>query len=39
MAFDHEVENLYVNTTFLHGELEEGIYKKQLEGFILKGKT
>ena len=27
-----------VKTTFLHGDLEEEIYMKQLEGFIVKGK-
>jgi hypothetical protein len=27
-----------VKTTFLHGDLEEEIYMKQLEGFAMKGK-
>jgi hypothetical protein len=27
-----------VKTTFLHGDLEEEIYRKQPEGFVLKGK-
>jgi hypothetical protein len=27
-----------VKTTFLHGDLEEEIYMKQLEGFAVKGK-
>jgi hypothetical protein len=27
-----------VKTTFLHGDLEEEIYMKQLEGFVMKGK-
>jgi hypothetical protein len=27
-----------VKTKFLHGDLEEEIYMKQLEGFVLKGK-
>ena len=36
-AFDLEVENMDVKTTFLHGDLEEEIYMKQLEGFIVKG--
>ena len=28
-----------VKTTFLHGDLEEEIYMKQPEGFIVKGKN
>jgi hypothetical protein len=28
-----------VKTTFLHGDLEEEIYMKQPEGFVVKGKT
>ena len=28
-----------MKTTFLHGDLEEEIYMKQLEGFIVKGKN
>jgi hypothetical protein len=27
-----------VKTTFLHGDLEEEIYMKHLEGFVVKGK-
>ena len=27
-----------VKTTFLHGDLEEEIYMKQLKGFVVKGK-
>jgi hypothetical protein len=27
-----------VKTTFLHGDMEEEIYMKQLEGFVVKGK-
>jgi hypothetical protein len=27
-----------VKTTFLHGDLEEEIYMKQPEGFVVKGK-
>ena len=27
-----------VKTTFLHGDLEEEIYMKKLEGFMVKGK-
>ena len=37
-AFDFEVEQMDVKTTFLHGDLEEGIYMKQPEGFTVKGK-
>eukprot|EP00253_Pinus_taeda_P021354 PITA_21354 len=37
-TFDFEVEQMYVKTTFPHGDLEEGIYMKQLEGFAVKGK-
>jgi len=38
VSFDFEVENMDVKTTFLHGDLEEEIYMKQLEGFMVKGK-
>jgi hypothetical protein len=27
-----------VKTSFLHGDLEEEIYMKHLEGFVMKGK-
>ena len=27
-----------MKTTFLHGDLEEEIYMKQSEGFVVKGK-
>jgi len=37
-AFDFEVEQMDVKTTFLHGNLEEEIYMKQPEGFAMKGK-
>ena len=32
-AFDFEVEQMDVKTTFLHGVLKEEIYMKQPEGF------
>ena len=38
-AFDLELEQMDVKTTFLHGDLEEEIYMKQPEGFIVKGKN
>lgn len=37
-AFDFEVEQMDVKTTFLHGNPEEEIYMKQPEGFAVKGK-
>eukprot|EP00253_Pinus_taeda_P025059 PITA_25059 len=37
-AFDFEVEQMDVKTTFLNGDLEEEIYMKQPEGFAVKGK-
>jgi hypothetical protein len=38
VAFDFKVEQMDVKTTFLHGDLEEEIYMKWLEGFVVKGK-
>jgi hypothetical protein len=37
-TFDFEVEQMGVKTTFLHGDLEEEIYMKYPEGFVVKGK-
>jgi hypothetical protein len=36
--FDLEIEKTYVKTMFLHGDLEEEIYMKHHEGFVVKGK-
>eukprot|EP00253_Pinus_taeda_P004939 PITA_04939 len=36
-AFDFEVEQMDVKTTFLHEDLEEEIYMKQPEGFVVRG--
>eukprot|EP00253_Pinus_taeda_P024438 PITA_24438 len=38
VAFDFEIEQKDVKTTFLHGHLEDEIYMKQPEGFVVKGK-
>eukprot|EP00253_Pinus_taeda_P015319 PITA_15319 len=38
VAFDFEVEQMDVKTTFLHGDVKEEIYMKQPEGFAVKGK-
>jgi len=37
-SVDLELEHLNVRTTFLHGDLEEQIYMKQSEGFVVEGK-
>jgi hypothetical protein len=37
-TFDFEVEQMNVKTSFLHGDLEEEIYMKKPEGFVVKGK-
>ena len=38
ISFDFDVEHIHVKRTFLHGYLEEEIYMKQSEGFVVKGK-
>eukprot|EP00253_Pinus_taeda_P004281 PITA_04281 len=37
-TFDFEVEQMDVKISFLHKDLKEEIYMKQLEGFVVKGK-
>jgi hypothetical protein len=37
-TFDLEIEQIDVKTTFLNGDLEEEIYMKQPEGFVVRGK-
>ena len=37
-TFDFEIEQMDVKTEFLHGDLEEEIYMKKPEGFMVKGK-
>ena len=37
-TFDLEVEQMEVKIVFLHEDLDEEIYMKQPEGFIVKGK-
>jgi hypothetical protein len=37
-TFDFEVEQMDVKTSFLHGDLEEEIYMKKPEGYVVKGK-
>jgi hypothetical protein len=37
-AFDFEIEQRNVKTTFLHGDVEEEIFMKQPEGYVVKGK-
>ena len=38
IGFDLEIKQMNVNTIFPHGDLEEEMYMKQLEGFTVKGK-
>jgi hypothetical protein len=38
LAFDFEVEQMDVKTTFLHGDLEEEIYMKQPKRICCEGK-
>ena len=37
-AYDLELEQLDVKMTFFHGDLNQGIYMMQPEGFIKHGK-
>jgi hypothetical protein len=37
-TFNMEIEQMDVNTLFLHGGMEEEIYMKQPRGSVLKGK-
>jgi hypothetical protein len=37
-SFDLEVEQMYVKTMSLYGDLEEEIYMEQPKGFAIKGK-
>jgi hypothetical protein len=37
VAFDLEIEQMDVKTNFIHQDLEEEIYMKQLEVFVVKG--
>jgi hypothetical protein len=37
-TFDLEIEQMDGKIVFLHGDLEEEMYMKQLEGFVVKGK-
>ena len=38
-AYDLEIEQMDVKTTFLHGDLEEEIYMSQPEHNVVKGKS
>ena len=38
-TFDLEIEQLDVKTSFIHGDIEEEVYMKWLEGFTIKGKN
>jgi hypothetical protein len=37
VEFYFEIEQMDVKTTFLHGDLEEEIYMKQPEGYVMNG--
>lgn len=39
VTFHFEVESINEKKTTLHGDIEEGIYMKQLEGFAMNGKN
>lgn len=38
VSYDFEIEKMDVKTTFLHGNLDEEIYTRQPDGFVVKGK-
>jgi len=38
VTLDLEVDQMDVKTTFLHGDLEEEIYMKKPDGFLVEGK-
>jgi len=38
-AFDFKIEQMDEKTIFLHWDLEEESYMKQLEGFAMRGKN
>jgi hypothetical protein len=38
IAYDLEVEQMDTKTTFLHNELKEEIFMKQLDQFVVEGR-
>lgn len=38
VTYDFQIEKMDVETTFLHVDLQEEIYMRQLNGFVVKGK-